>query len=58
VVYVLVALIWLVLPLPLLVVVGRSIARGLAAPAPAVVDLPRQSTSEAYTSWRSSVRTG
>jgi MFS-type transporter involved in bile tolerance (Atg22 family) len=58
VVYVLVALLWLVLPLPFLVVVGRAMASGLRAPAPAVLDLPRQSTSEAYTSWRSSVRTG
>jgi MFS-type transporter involved in bile tolerance (Atg22 family) len=56
--YVLVALLWFVLPVPLLVVVGRAMAAGSRAPAPALADLPRQSTSEEYTSWRSSVRSG
>ncbi len=44
--YLLLAVLWLVLPLPVLVLVGRAMALGLAAWTPPAPTL-RQSTSEA-----------
>ena len=46
--YVMVLLLWLVLPLPVLVLAGRAMALGLCAPTAAPSPLlRRQSTSEA-----------
>ncbi len=45
--FLLLGLLWLVLPLPVLVVVGRAMALGLCDERRALATLPRQSTSEA-----------